>query len=343
MAWISPEEWPLWLSAAAFCIAAGFVWFAGVRLARHADAIAEMTGLGSAVIGMLLLGGITSLPEIAVSATASLGGNAPLAVNNILGGVALQVAVIALGDAALRGRPLSSAVPGQTILLQAIFCSLILAMVAAGVIVGDIALFGLGLWTSAILAVVIAMFWILARHRDRPEDRPHREGEGIKPERQPRRSLGWEIRRTALMAAIILVAGFVLARTSEALAEQTGFGQSFFGAIFTGLATSLPEISTVLGAVWLGRYAMAFADIFGTNIFDLALLFLVDAAYAGPPVLNEVGAFSAFAAVLGLALTLIYAAGLIGRRTRTMLRLGPDSLAVVLVYLFGVAILFTLR
>ena len=51
---------------------------------------------------------------------------------------------------------------------------------------------------------------------------------------------------------------------------------------------------------------LAFSDIFGTNIIDLALILVIDAVYAGPAVLNEVATFSAFAGVLGIALTLIY-------------------------------------
>ena len=104
--------------------------------------------------------------------------------------------------------------------------------------------------------------------------------------------------RIVIAGALISVAGFVLAVTGEALSEQTGVGSSWFGALFVGLSTSLPEISTVQKAVRMGMPRLAFSDIFGTNLFDLGLVFVVDLAYAGPPVLNEVGAFSAFAAAL---------------------------------------------
>lgn len=331
---------PLWLNALAFGCGAVVVWFAGTRLARHADAIAEITGLGSALIGMLLLGGITSLPEIAVSTTASLSGSAPLAVNNILGGVAFQVVVIAIGDAALRGRALSSAPPAGAVILQAMFLSLLLCLVAAGVIATDVGAFGIGLGTSSILLLAIGMLWGLSRRPDDAEDTSAGEDEHS---RQPKGSLSRELMITTVLAVVIVAAGFVLARTSEVLAVQTGLGQSFVGAILTSISTSLPEISTVLGAVWIRRYVMAFSDIFGTNIFDIALLFLVDTVYLGPLVLNEVGAFSAVAAVLGIAVTLIYAVGLICRPRRTWLGLGPDSIAVIIVYLSGAALLYTLR
>jgi hypothetical protein len=43
-----------------FAAAAAAVWFAGTRLARHTDAIAQTTGIGREFLGMVLLGGVTS-------------------------------------------------------------------------------------------------------------------------------------------------------------------------------------------------------------------------------------------------------------------------------------------
>jgi hypothetical protein len=49
---------------------------------------------------MLLLGGITSLPEIATVTTASWTGNAPLADNNLLGSASINIVLLAAADAA---------------------------------------------------------------------------------------------------------------------------------------------------------------------------------------------------------------------------------------------------
>jgi cation:H+ antiporter len=156
------------------------------------------------------------------------------------------------------------------------------------------------------------------------------------------------LRRAILLtcgfAAVIVSAGYVLAKTGEAIAHQSGLGENFVGATLVGATTSLPEISTVITAVRIRRYMLAFSDIFGTNLFDCSLIFLIDAVYSGPPVLNEVGTFSsAFGALLGIIVTLMYVSGLIERRDKTMFRLGIDSWAVLGVYLGGLAILYSLR
>jgi Ca2+/Na+ antiporter len=53
--------YPIWANALIFLAAAGVIWQAGSRLTRTLDAIAEQSGLDHAFVGMLLLGGITSL------------------------------------------------------------------------------------------------------------------------------------------------------------------------------------------------------------------------------------------------------------------------------------------
>jgi cation:H+ antiporter len=338
------ESLSLLLNFAVFAVAAAIVWWAGSKLTAHADAIARITGLGQAVVGMLLLGGITSLPEIAVSVTASLRGSAGLAVSNILGGVALQVVIIAIGDALLRDRAITAQVPRPTVLLQAVFSCVLLAMFAAAVLVGDVAVAGVGLWSSAIALTGIGLFWVIARNRDREPwtATPAPELEAQQPQARDE-TLARAITMTAAMGAVVLVAGWALAGSGEAIAKQSGLGTSFVGAILVGFATSLPEISTVVAAVRIRRYTMAFADIFGTNIFDLMLILLIDAVASGGPVLASQGRFAAFAAVLGIVVTLLYIAGLIERRDRSHLRLGTDSWAVVLAYFGGAIALYTLR
>ena len=346
--------WPLWLDAAVFAASAAVVWFAGSRLAGYVDEISDRTGLGEAFAGMLLLGGITSLPEVAVSTTASLTGEAVLAVNNVLGSVAAQVAVLALADALIGRDALTSVVVRPTVLLQGALNVLLLAFVAMAVTAGDFAVGPVGLWSAFLLAAYLLSLaalsgyegrvtWTAETPEDAGPDQAAGEGGGGREDEADDRPFSRLVAGTAACAALILAAGYLLSETGSAAAAKTGLGSAFFGATFVAVATSLPEISTMVAAVRLRRYEMALGDIFGTNLFNAALLFLIDALAPGPPVLGRVGAFSAFGALLGLVLTTIFMAGVIERRDRTVLRMGWDSLAAVVVYAAGVAVLFALR
>lgn len=341
---------PLAVNFAIFAAAAGLVWIAGTRISQYADAISAHTGLGHALLGLLLLGGVTSLPEMAVSVSAAYSASPALAVNNILGGVAMQIAILALADFAIGRRALTSVVPDPIVMLQGSLNVLLLVFVPVGILVGDVSLLGIGAWVWAILGLAVLSLYMLSQSEGRKPWRAadlNDESADVEATRtrsaRTSGSLSSILGKTALAAVVILVAGFVIARTADAIAEQTGLGASFVGAVLVAISTSLPEISTVLSAARLGLYTMAISDILGTNLFDVGLLFVIDGVASGEPVLNRVGVFSSVAALLGIAVTTLFLIGLAERRDRTILRMGVDSAAVLLVYFGGLVILYGMR
>jgi cation:H+ antiporter len=340
------ESWSTLLLIAVFVAAAIAVWIAGTRLARFADAISGKTGIGQAAIGMVLLGGITSLPEIAVATTATLNGAPSLSINDVLGSASINILILAIADAAYRREALTSQMPSLGVALQGVVGIIVLALVAVSTTMGESQFLGIG-WGSWLIALSYAIgIRLLIRSRIDTQWHPNADkpgGEHDSEDSQEKRSLQRLLAYTAICAAVILVAGFLLARTGEVLAEKTGLGTSFFGAVALGFATSLPELSTVLEAVRLRRYTMAISDVFGTNLFNVTILVLVDALHRGGPVLVEAGRFAATAALLALVLTAIYLAGMLERRDRTVLRMGYDSIAVVITYAAGLMLLYAQR
>lgn len=350
-------RYPLWVSLLAFAVAAAVVWLAGTRISGYASAISKMTGIGKAVVGLILLGGITSLPEVAVTSTSALRGIAPLAVNNLLGGVAMQVAIIAIADAVFGKGAITGFIAKPVVLLQGTLDVLLLAVIAVGVGVAEFAVAGVGVVSLSLVVGYLISLWLIqrssreprwqtanpGRERDSPREEEEERGSGEGEPSGGHGSLRRVIAKTALAGLAILVAGYVLSRTGEAIAEQTGLGTSFVGAVLMAISTSLPEVSTVVSAVRLKQYEMAFSDIFGTNLFDIVLIFVADLLYAGPPVLQEVGRFSLLGALLGIAVTTVYLAGLIERRDRAVLRMGLDSWLVLVIYFAGLFGLYQLR
>lgn len=344
------NSYPLGINGAVFSVAAVIVWIAGTKVAQYADRLATATGVGHATMGLVLLAGITSLPEVAVALTSAATGAPTLSVNNLLGGVAMQIAILAIADALIGKQALTVIAGTPLLLLQGTATVLLLLVFVAATAVGDRPLLGAGFWSWGLLVLYLLSIWIIANAQGsrvwlvRGMAREHTVQAAPRVDEPaaggPLKPL---LLRLAAGAAAILVAGLVLSRTGDAIAAQTGLGRNFVGAVFLSLSTSLPEISAVLAAVKLRRYEMAISDIFGTGLFNVALVFLVDAVYPGGPVLDEVGRFSLFAAVTAAVLVCIYLVGLIERRDRTIARMGIDSLAVLLVYGGGLAILYHLR
>jgi cation:H+ antiporter len=338
----------LWANLGLFVVAAATVWFAGGKLSRYAKTISDRTRAGQAFIGILLVGSVVSLPELATTVTSAAIGDAPLAVNTLLGGVAAVMVIVALTDALTGPEPLSSDITQPVVLFQGVLVILLMTIAAAGMVVGDVAVLGVGLWTSALFGIYLLFVLFTKIYGARKpwvaqDPGPNGSAQAEEPEDDERRSTARISVLTALASIAILIAGFLLAVTGEALGEISGIGSSFIGLMMGGIATSLPEISTTLAAVRLRQYEMAFADAFGTNLFSTMLLFASDVVYRGGPVLNEAGPFALFATLLGIVLTTIYMAGFVRRSHRAVLRMGIDSLIVIVVYLGGVAILFSLR
>lgn len=341
------EDASLPVNIALFAGAAAAVWLAAVRLTRAADAIAHRTGMGQEVVGLVLLGGATSLPELAVATTATLQGTPALTINDLLGSAAINVVLLAVADAAIREGPLTAVQRSPKVLLVGVLGMLMMAVVVAPSITGDRLVFGIGGWTWTMLLLYGGALWMMGHSQATQAWRPLRsagpsagskEDEG--DSQPPLRRL---VLQAAAAAAIILVAGFLLARSGESVAQQTGLGTNFFGVVFLAFATSMPEVSTVLAAVRLKRYAMAISDVLGTNLFNVTIIVLVDALHPGGPVLVETGRFASFGALLALVLTGLFLVGMIERRDRTFGRLGIDSVAALLVYAAGLAVLYALR
>lgn len=325
------------------------VWIAGTRLGRCARDIAERTHAGQAFIGTLLLGGVASLPEAAMACSAAVLGNQRLAVNVLLGGIVFSVLVLAIADFVTGVEPLSSDVRHPVILLQGAFVVLLLVVAAAALVMGDVKVWLAGAWTTGLAALGTVLLLVIRRRQRldpwRPE--PSRVGDassGAEPEPPARTASPPRLAVEALVtAATILCAGYLLAGTADAIGHQSQLGAGLAGFILGGIATSLPEASSTIAAARLRRYEMAFSDAFGTNFFSVMLLFLVDLAYGKAPILAGGDRFSLLGCLLGIALTAVYLAGLVERPHRTFLRMGLDSLLVLVLAGAGMVLLFFVR
>lgn len=140
----------------------------------------------------------------------------------------------------------------------------------------------------------------------------------------------------------VLVAGWAVATAGDALSQQTGLGASFVGFTLLSLATSLPEISTTTSAVRNRNYSLAYSNVFGSNAFDIALLFPAALLYQGV-LFEDVPNAIVYAGGLGVLMTCILILGLLERRDWTILRMGWDSLSVLVLCLLGITGFYFLR
>ena len=148
----------------------------------------------------------------------------------------------------------------------------------------------------------------------------------------------------AAMALIILFASKYLVRSADVIAVETGMGRSFVGVLLLATATSLPELATgVSSIILLGEPDLAAGDAFGSNLFNLLIIGVLDLTWKNGPILGAVGrapilvAFSgaAMISVATLAL-LVYWSGIFSINTYV----SPMSILLILVFLLIMYMIF---
>ena len=119
--------------------------------------------------------------------------------------------------------------------------------------------------------------------------------------------------RYVLAAFVILVAGAWLPFVAKALSLEMGWHESFVGTLFVAFVTSLPEMVVTVAALRLGALDMAVGNLFGSNLFNIAILAVDDIAYLPGPLLDSVSATHAISAISAIMMTALVIVALLFR------------------------------
>lgn len=342
---------------AIFAASAAVIWFAGVKLADTTAILASRLHLGKAIGGVIVLAIATNLPEIAITVSAALSGNLGVAVGNILGGIAIQTVVLAAMDVAMKEAvPLSYRAASLSLVIEALLViAVLIVAIMATQLPNSLIAARLTPGTVMIAVIWVGGVWLSSRAAGRlpwhdssgnapgAQEKPKGHSREAKESASAGKSGGTA--RVLLVflaaAAATLVAGVLLERSGEAVAGSIGLSGVLFGATVLAAATALPELSTGITSIRMEDYQLGISDIFGGNAF-LPVLFLLAVLISGKAVLPDAQASDIYLAGLGILLTCVYAVGLIFRLQRQVLRMGLDSLAVLILYGAGMAGLFAI-
>lgn len=338
----SPESWSLLQSSLVFSTCAVVIAIAGTRITRIVDQLADRTGIGEATAGAVLLGAATSAGGSVLSVTAAWNGNAELAVSNALGGIAVQTFFLAVADMAYRRANLEHAaasVPNmmQNALLIALLALIMLAGLLPNVTVGHVHPV-----TPVLLGFYLYGIRMVQRSTDSPMWRPFitrdtREDEPDDVYAMPGLPRLWS--EFLLLLAILGLAGWTLELAANNIAADTGLGQTVVGVLLTAVSTSIPELVTAVAAVRRGALTLAVGGIIGGNAFDTLFTAASDIAYRDGSIYHTMTDSLQFWVALTLVMSGILMMGLIRRERFGLGRIGMESLAILVLYFFGVLML----
>lgn len=243
-------------------ITSGIVLTIAARVVvKQSSILAGKLGLSSFVIGFLLLGLITSTPELFVAIQAARDGIPQLAVGNLLGGSILLLSFV-MGVVAI--------VFGKVSLDHHL--SMRELWVMMGVIVAPIAV----LWDERLTRpeglFLVGIYglhaFILNRDGKKKKVREIRKIRGI----------GGHLVMLATGVVVMFISSRLIVTSAEAIMGMFSITPLLFGLFFLSLGTNLPELALAYESIRHRRREIAFGDFLGSaaaNMLILGLLGLV--------------------------------------------------------------------
>lgn len=225
------------------------------------SSVAKRLKVPSMIIGLTIVAMGTSLPECAVSVTASMSNNNALAVSNVVGSNLFNLMVVC-GVCTLF---VPLAVSTDTLKKEfpfSIICAALLLVFGLDSMLGRV--------DSAIFIVLFVAYlgWMIysalqARNKAFSEDNDE------------------EIKLLPVWQCIVYIVGGAAAikfggdfvvEGATAIATMLGLSQNLIGLTIVALGTSLPELVTSIVAARKNEIDMALGNVIGSNIFNILLV-----------------------------------------------------------------------
>jgi cation:H+ antiporter len=319
-----------------FIFCAIVIFLAGKKLSFYGDLLAEKTGLGKAWIGLILMSAVTSLPELMVGiGSVSFVHSADLAVGDVLGSCALNLGILSFMDVfSPKNKPVLGKASQSHILAGSLG---IILMVIVGV--GIFVPFSLKvLPTLGIVSILFALVYFLSlkiiyefNKKQHIKETTHEE---------ITLSLSKIITYYSFYALLIVVTALFIPGFAEQIAEKSGLGKSFVGTFLLAISTSLPELAISYACIKTGSIDMAIGNLFGSNLFNVFILFIDDIFYVQGELLkhtNQLNLFSVFSVILMSAIAII---GMLYKSKHKRFILAWDTLLILVIYVINLVFLY---
>lgn len=142
-----------------------------------------------------------------------------------------------------------------------------------------------------------------------------------------------------ISALILVVAAIKLTEYGDAIGYHTKLSGMFIGALLIASATSLPEILTMISSIHQNHINLTAGDLFGSSMFNMLLLGLLDIAFYKTRILRRVALKHALTASLGTMLTGMAVFFILSDVHPRIGWFGLDSLLMMAMYFIGIWLL----
>ena len=249
-----------------------FLWKGADWLVGGSSRLALGAKVTPIVIGITIVAFGTSLPEMAVSLTASIKGEPELTLGNVIGSNIANILLV-LGIASII-RPLE--------VTKRIVTRDTMLVLGSGVIILLMAMTGLlTKWMGAIMLLFFAAY-IIYYIRDAHKNKIAAEVPAVG-------DMGMAVAAFLTAAGIvcILLGSSILVDSAVYIAEQVGISPAVIGLTMIAIGTSLPELATSAVASKRGESDISIGNVLGSNVFNTLLVLGLSAFLVGGIVVSS--------------------------------------------------------
>ena len=144
-----------------------------------------------------------------------------------------------------------------------------------------------------------------------------------------------QIIRIVFLSMVIVAAGIAISFVCDAIARikvaGLPLGGTFVGGLLLGMATSLPELSVSISSVRLGSIDMAVGNVFGSNMFNVIIVFFADIFANGSILDSNLTHLMSYATIV--LMTSLFVIFSMFRQKRKLFYLSPVSYLLIISYL----------
>ncbi len=220
-----------------------------------AAGIARRFHVSSVIIGLTIVALGTSLPEAAVSITASLSGSNALAISNVIGSNLFNTLVV-VGASALISPFLIERLVIRRDMSFNILCTLLLLL---AITTGRISR-----WMGSGFLVLLGIYLYLLIRQARQDPARQEESESLPM---------WKMLVFLVLgAAAIMLGGNVTVDSAKKIALQLGMSENLIGLTVVAIGTSLPELVTSVVAARKGESGLSIGNAIGSNILNILFI-----------------------------------------------------------------------
>ena len=303
--------------------AAAMTWFS-IKAADYVDWLDKKTTLSGAFIGGILLSAITSLPELFTSVSSTLLQNKPqLSLGNILGSDLFNIAVLAtLVIFWAKSFSKAKIAHGHLVVTLTVMASYAVIALSWLGIIHD--------WNVSLTSILILVFYGISVKYLSAEDGTNEddsEADAIKL------TVKQIVFRLICVSVGIIAFSIVVSYMTEHVAVKLSISQGFAGALFMGVATSLPELASTIALFKKRNYNIAVGNIVGSNIFNFTILSLVDVLSWNASVYNFADPKNVLLLLFGIVASILFVVLLKSKKTAPKVITSAIILALYLAFL----------